>query len=201
VAKASYEVTDPEVNSQVARLRRSRADTLMLFALPKQAIQSFVYAYKLGWHPRFFVSAVSIEPTVMAIARLGTNARETNGSLSVAFLKDPTSPVWAKDRAVRLYRKIMKRYNRGQKPSNVYNYYGMAVAFSMVDALRHAGRNLTRPGLRRAVTHMNERNNPFLLPGIDVRTSPSTYYPIAKARMARYRGTRWRFFGPLVRAR
>ena len=62
VAKQSYEVTDTDVNSQIAKLRRSKADTFMLFALPYQTIQSFVYAYKLGWQPQFFVSAVSIEP-------------------------------------------------------------------------------------------------------------------------------------------
>ena len=201
VAKATYEVTDSDVNSQIARLRRSKADTFMLFALPQQAIQSFVYAYKLKWRPQFFVSAVSIEPRVMAIARLGTNGVETNNALSVAFVKDPTSPVWRKDKAVALYRKIMKRYFPGGKPGDVYNWYGMTVAFSMVDALKHAGRTPTRESLLRAMTHMNESNNPFLLPGVDVMTSPSKYFPMTKSRMVRYRKNLWVLFGPLVNAR
>src|SRR5207248_2518643 len=70
VAKQSYEVTDTDIRSQIARLRASKADTIMLFALPTYAIQGFVDAYKLGWYPRFFVSAVSIEPTIMSIARM-----------------------------------------------------------------------------------------------------------------------------------
>jgi branched-chain amino acid transport system substrate-binding protein len=201
VAKASYEVTDPDVNSQISKLRRSKADTFMLFALPQQAIQSFVYAYKLGWHPQIFVSAVSIEPRVMGVARLGTNGKETNGALSVAFVKDPTSPAWKKDKAVALYRRIMKRHFPGGNPSDVYNWYGMTVAFSMVDALKHAGRNPTRESLRRAMTHMDERNNPFLLPGIAVKTSPTNYFPMAKSRMVRYRKTVWVLFGPLLKAR
>jgi branched-chain amino acid transport system substrate-binding protein len=201
VAKATYEVTDSDVNGQIARLRRSKADTFMLFALPTYAIQAFVYAYKLGWFPRFFVSAVSIEPTVMTIARYNTHGKETNGALSVAFVKDPTSPRWTKDPAVRLYRRIMKRYYPGGHASDVYNYYGMTVAYSLVDALRHAGRNLTRPNLLRAATHMNERSNPFLLPGVAVRTSPTSYFPISKARMVRYRKNLWVLFGPLLTAR
>jgi ABC-type branched-subunit amino acid transport system substrate-binding protein len=200
VAKASYEVTDTDVGAQISKLRRSKADTFMLFALPKQAIQSFVYAYKLGWRPQIFVSAVSIEPTVMGIARGATNGKETNGALSVAFVKDPTSPVWRKDKAVALYRRIMKRYYPGGKPSDVYNWYGMTVAFSMVDALKHAGRNLTRDGLRRAMTHLDERNNPFLLPGVTVKTSPTDYFPITKSRMVGYRKNLWVLFGPLVNA-
>ena len=201
VARASYEVTDSDVSAQIAKLRRSKANTFMLFALPKYAIQAFVYAYKLGWYPRFFVSAVSIEPTIMMIARSNTQGKETNGALSVAFVKDPTSPRWARDPAVRLYRKILKRYDKGAKASDVYNWYGMTVAYSMVDAIRHAGRNPTRQSLLRAATHMNEHTNPFLLPGVAVRTTPGNYFPIDRAQMVRYRKKLWVLFGPLVRAR
>jgi branched-chain amino acid transport system substrate-binding protein len=201
VAKATYEVTDTDVNSQIAKLRRTKADTFMLFALPQQAIQSFVYAYKLKWHPQIFVSAVSVEPRVMGIARVATNGTETNNALSVAFVKDPTSPAWRNDKAVALYRKIMKRYFPGGKASDVYNWYGMTVAFSMVDALKHAGHNPTRPSLRKAMTHLDERNNPFLLPGVAVKTSPSNYFPITKAKLIRYRRNLWVLFGPLVTAR
>jgi len=201
VATQSYEVTDSSVRSQIARLRASHANTFMLFALPFQAIQAFQYAYGLGWFPRFFVSAVSIEPTIMSIARQNTHGRETNGALSFAFVKDPTSPAWKKDPAVALYKKILKRYDKGGRVSDVYNWYGMTVAYSMVDALKHAGRNPTRASLLRAVTHMNERTNPFLLPGVGVKTSPTNYFPIAKARMVRYQKTLWVLFGPLVRPR
>ena len=201
VAKASYEVTDPDVGSQIAQLKRSKADTFMLFALPLQAIQSFVHADKLKWRPQIFVSAVSIEPRVIGIARAATSGRATNNALSVAFVKDPTSPAWRNDKAVALYRRIMKRYFPGGKASDVYNWYGMTVAFSMVDALKHAGRNLSRESLRRAMTHMDERNNPFLLPGVTVKTSPSNYFPMTKARMVRYRKNLWVLFGPLVKAR
>jgi branched-chain amino acid transport system substrate-binding protein len=200
-AKVSYEVTDTDIRSQIARLRASKADTFMVFALPTYAIQAFVDAYKLGWFPRFFVSAVSIEPTIMGIARMNTRGKETNNALSFAFVKDPTSPRWKRDPAVALYKKILKRYDKGGRPSDVYNWYGMTVAYSMVDALRHAGRNLTRQSFMRAVTHMNERSNPFLLPGVYVRTSPKNYFPIAKARMVRYRKDLWVLFGPLVNPR
>ncbi len=201
VAKATYEVTDTDIASQIAKLRRSKADTFMLFALPQQAIGSFYNAYKLGWHPQIFVSAVSIEPSVMAVARAATQGKGTNNALSVAFVKDPTSPVWRRDKAVALYRKIMKRYLPGGQPSNVYNWYGMTVAYSLVDALKHAGRNPTHESLRRAMTHMDEPKNPFLLPGIAVKTSPSNYFPITKARMVRYRKNLWVLFGPLLKAR
>ena len=81
----------------------------MLFATPKFMIQAIVAANKLGWKPQLYIASVSIEPTIMAIARV--NAPElTKGALSIAFLKNPNDPVWAKDPAVALYRSILKRY-------------------------------------------------------------------------------------------
>src|SRR6185369_16946945 len=96
-----------------------------------------------------------------------------------------------KDKAVALYKSIMKRYFPGGRVSDVYNWYGMTVAFSMVDALKHAGRNPTRDSLRRAMTHMDERNNPFLVPGVHGQTTPPNCFPTAKAKMVRYQKTLW----------
>jgi branched-chain amino acid transport system substrate-binding protein len=77
----------------------------------------------------------------------------------------------------------------------------MAFAFTMVDALRKAGRSLTRAGLLRAATHLAETDNPFVLPGIAIRTSPTSYYPITKAQLYRYRTGRWQPFSGLLGAR
>jgi ABC-type branched-subunit amino acid transport system substrate-binding protein len=199
VRAEKYEITDTDVGSQIARLRRSKADTLMLFATPKYAIQAFSQQSRLGWKPRVYVTSVSIEPTVMKVASLASSNR-TEGSVSIAFVKDPTSPRWAKDPAVKLYRKIMAQYDPGGKPGDVYNYYGMSVAYTMVDALKKAGKNLTRESLLRAATHLNEKN-PFLRPGIVVRTTPKNYFPITKAQPIRYHKGRWVEVGPLVSAR
>lgn len=202
VAVRSYEITDSDVNSQIAQLKRSGANTFMLFATPGFAIQGFISAHRQSWRRRIFISSVSIEPQIMGVIRLNTSARATEGAISMGYLKDPTSPLWAKDPGVRLYRQIMRRYLPRSKPSDVYHFYGMAVAHSMTHALRKAGRNLSRAGLLRAVTHLDQRGNPFLLPGVAVQTSPRNYFPISKAKLFRYsRQGRWVPFGPLRTAR
>jgi len=200
VAQQSYEPTELDVGSQIARLRASRADTLMLFATPLFAIKAYAGANRLGWHPRIYVSSVSISPDVMKVARLNATPRTVDGSISIAFVKDPTSPAWKNDRTVKLYRSILARYMPKAKPLDVYLYYGMAVAYTMVDALRRAGANPTRDSLLRAATHLDE-TNPFLLPGIRIRTSPKDYYPMDKARFVRYSNGLWVLFGKLVNAR
>jgi branched-chain amino acid transport system substrate-binding protein len=199
VSTQTYEVTDADVKTQVDRLKASGAKTFMIFALPKQALQSFIYADKDGWHPQVFITSVSIDPFVMNIARLNTRGRATNGAISLAFLKDPTDRKLANDKAVKLYRSVLKKYGSGANPDAVAHFYGMAVAFTMVDALRHAGKNPTRASLLKAATHLNERNNPFMRKGIAVQTSD--YYPIDHVQLQRYRKDHWVPVGGLVSTR
>jgi hypothetical protein len=76
----------------------------------------------------------------------------------------------------------------------------MAVAFTMVDALRRAGAQPTRASLLRAATHLNE-TNPFFAKGIAVQTGPNDYYPVQRTRMLRFHAGRWRQLGGLVSVR
>jgi branched-chain amino acid transport system substrate-binding protein len=190
VASQSYEYTAADVSSQIAQLKASGADTLMLFATPKFMIQAIVAAHKLGWKPRLYLASISIEPGIMAIAR--ANAPElTNGALSIAFVKNPDDPIWARDPVLALYRTIIKTYDPASNPADVYNWYGMTVAWTMVQTLKAAGKNLTRAGLLRAAQHLSLSDNPFLLPGISIKTSPTNYFPLANVYLYRYDNKQW----------
>jgi branched-chain amino acid transport system substrate-binding protein len=200
VSKQSYDVEDPDVQSQVAKLKAAKVSTLMLFATPKFAIQSYVYAHKLGWKPTVYVNAVSSAANIMGLATAGTNKKQTEGSLSIVFLKDPTDAHWAKDPGVKLYRSIMKKYNGGN-PNDVYAVYGMSVAHTFVAALKKAGKNPTRAGIMKAATSLNVTNDPFLLPGIAVKTSSTDHFPLDQAKLQRYHNGHWVSFGGLFRVR
>jgi len=200
VAKQAYEFTSTDVSGQVGLLKSSGADTLVLFATPKFFIQAITATHRLGWKPQVYIASVSIEPTIMGIARF--NAPElTRGALSIAFLKNPNDPIWAKDRAVALYRSVMKRFNPTGKPTDVYNWYGMTVAWTMVETLRKAGRSLTRAGLLKAAQSLDTAANPFLLPGIRLKTSPTDYRPLEQVYLYRYDNKQWVKASGIVRAR
>ena len=92
-------------------------------------------------------------------------------------MKNPNDPVWRKDPAVALYRSILKRFAPGAKATDVYHWYGMTVAWTMVDTLQRAGKNLTRAGLLRAARSLDTSANPFLLPGTRLRTSANGRIP------------------------
>jgi ABC-type branched-subunit amino acid transport system substrate-binding protein len=198
VATESYQPTDTSIESQMSTLHASGANVLVLNVTPQYAILAYLAAHKFAWHPRIYISSVCISPNVMDIVRANA-AAEANGSRSIAFVKDPTDKVWAKDPVVALYRSILKRYAPASKPEDVYNFYGMGVAYTMVDALKRAGKNPTRASLLQAATHLDEVN-PFMRPGIKIITTPTDYYPISKAQLLRYDRTHWVAAAPLASA-
>jgi branched-chain amino acid transport system substrate-binding protein len=199
VAKQGYEITDADVSAQVTKLRGSRADVFVIVATPKPAIQAFIAVNKLGWKPRIIVNAVASATNTMKIAELSSDKR-TEGTISISFIKDPTDPRWRKDAGGKLYRTIFSRYGSGDV-SDLYNAYAMASAFTLVEALKKAGRNLTRLGLLKAIASLEIRNNPFMLPGIVIKTGPSDTFPIEQAQLQRWTKGRWVAYGKLLDAK
>ena len=63
------------------------------------------------------------------------------------------------------------------------------------------GKNPTRESLLSAATHLDETNNPFVLPGISLRTSSGDRYPLDQVQFVRYHAGVWRQFGPVLTAR
>jgi branched-chain amino acid transport system substrate-binding protein len=200
VARESYEYLDTTVSSQIAQLKASGADTLMLFATPKFFLQALGAAKNLGWKPKLYIASISIEPTIMSLAK-SISTELTKGALSVAFVKNPNDPIWRKDPAVALYRTIMKRHYPRGKPSDVYNWYGMTVAWTMVETLKRAGKTPTRVSLLRAAQNLNLTSNPFLLPGIALKTTRTRYFPLDRVYLYRYDNKQWVKSSSLLDAR
>jgi hypothetical protein len=48
---------------------------------------------------------------------------------------------------------------------------------------------------------MNDKKNPFLYPGVDVHTTPTSRFPITQAAVIRWKGGHWNAVGNLVSAR
>jgi ABC-type branched-subunit amino acid transport system substrate-binding protein len=185
------------VQSQVAQLKASGANTFAIFAFGKFAIQSFVYANKLGWKPQIYVNDVASASSIMKLDPQGT----AEGSISVLWGKDPATPKFAQDPGVKLAATIIKKYVSGGNPSDGFLVAGMAEGFTFVDALKQAGKNLTRKGLMTAVTHLDEANNPFLVPGVKVHTTPTQRYPISAVQLQRWHAGHWVPFGAVQSAK
>ncbi|HTU69847.1 MAG TPA: ABC transporter substrate-binding protein [Candidatus Baltobacteraceae bacterium] len=194
VKEASYEVTDPDVTSQIASLKASGADTVFIFATPKFAIGAMVTIAKMSWKPVVYLNSVSNAIPFMQAATSAGGPAATNGVISAIYLKDPTDPGYANDPGVKLYRAILAKYSPGANAADADYLYGMAVAFTMVDTLKMAGKDLTREGVMRAATHLHETDNPFVFPGILVSTTPTDRFPIRQEALIRYENGAWKRF-------
>ena len=190
-------MTATDVQSQIAKLKASGANVLALFATPRFAIQGYVFANRLGWRPLIVNNAVSSASNIMTLAAEGGTNKAVENSISIVFLKDPTDSKWRNDAAMKLYRSIMAKHAKGANPKDVYHVYGMAVAYETVRALKAAGKNLTRAGLMSQVRKLSDASNPFLLPGITIKTSATERFPIEQALLQRWSKGSWSSFGGL----
>ena len=197
VAKVGYDPASSDVQSQVAELKASGANTFCVFAFGKFAIQTFVYVSKLGWKPQIYVNDVASASSVMQLMPQAT----AEGSISIVFAKDPATPKFAKDPGVKLAGTIIKRFVPGGNPGDGFLVAGMVSAFTMVDTLKKAGKSLTRDGVVKAAVNLNEANNPFVLPGIVVKTTPKSRYPISQVSLQRWHKGHWELFGGLIGAK
>ena len=95
----------------MAKLKASGADTFIIFATPTPTIQAYVISTKLGWHPAHVITnSVSATDAFLTIATK-SGSDNTNGTLTVNYLLDPSNPIYNKQPGMKLYRQIMAKYN------------------------------------------------------------------------------------------
>ncbi|MFL6019894.1 MAG: ABC transporter substrate-binding protein, partial [Gaiellaceae bacterium] len=200
VAKVGYDPTATDVQPQVTQLKASKANVFMVFAFGKFSLQAFNAVSRLGWKPQIFVNDVSSASALMSIVP----QKAANGSISIVFGKDPAAPLWKRDKGIRLFQSILKQYGTNVDSRDLKDGYytaGMGEAYTLVDTLKKAGKNLTREGVMRAATHLNEKGNPFVLPGIVIRTTPTFRFPLTQVKLQRWSSNSWHPFGKLVSVR
>jgi branched-chain amino acid transport system substrate-binding protein len=200
VASVGYDPTSTDVQPQVTQLKASKANVLMVFAFGKFSLQAFNAVSRLGWKPQIFVNDVSSASALMAIVPQSA----ANGAISIVFGKDPASPLWRNDKGIKLFQTILGKYGTSITSRDLKDGYftaGMATAYTMVDTLKKAGKNLTRQTLMNAATHLNEKGNPFVLPGIVIHTTPSSRFPLTQVRLQRWSANAWHPFGKLISAK
>jgi branched-chain amino acid transport system substrate-binding protein len=194
VAEASYEVTDPTIDSQILKIRDAGADLLFSASTPKQAAQAIKKAFELGWHP---VHIVDINATSVAAVLQPAGLEASKGVISVNYGKDPLDPAWKDDAGMKKYFDFMaKYYPDGEKNSN-FNVYGYSTAQLLVQVLNQCGDDLTRENVMRQAASLKDVVGDLALPGMKINTSPTDYRVNKQLQMMRFNGERWELFGPI----
>ncbi len=196
--------TPPAV--QVGKLKASGADTFVIFATPTPTIQSYVISTKLGWHPAHVItnSVSATDPFLTLATKAGSD--NTNGTLTVNYLLDPSNAIYNKQPGMVLYRKIMAKYAPKANANDTLNMYGFAKAWTTVQVLKAAGKDLTRAGLMKAARSMAytqklKNANPFVLPGVDIHTKGNYQFPISQVVLVQYKNNTFQPIGKLINGR
>lgn len=195
VAKASYEVTDPTVDSQILTLQASGADTFIDITTPKFGAQAVRKAWDSGWKPLHILNNVSASVgSVLVPAGLDKSV----GLLTLQYYKDPNDPQWKDDPHMLEWRAFMGRYYREGDPKDASNLYAYITAQVMVHILKACGNDLTRENVMRSASNIRGLKPPLMLPGMVLSTTPDDYFLVKQGQLARFNGTQWANFGELL---
>jgi branched-chain amino acid transport system substrate-binding protein len=197
VTEATYEPTDPTIDSQITTLQGSGADVLVVAAAPKFAAQAIRKVHDLGWKPLFIMSNVSI-----SVGSVITPAGPENavGLISTGYLKDPTDPQWQDDAGMQEWRAFMAKNMPGADLTDANYVYAYAASKLMLHVLQQCNGDFSRDNIMKQAENVHDLQLPTVLPGIKASTSHTDHRPIKAMRLERWDGKTWVLFGDIIEA-
>ncbi|HTV88097.1 MAG TPA: ABC transporter substrate-binding protein [Stellaceae bacterium] len=192
--RATYETTDPTVDSQIVDMHAKGCNVIINCAIQKFAAQAIKKAAEIEWKPLHIVSGIgnSVAGTLRP-----AGLENCKGIVSDFFLKDPTDPQWQNDAGYKWWVGFMDKYYPQGDKTDGSNVFAPSVAATLIHVLKACGDDLTRENVMTQAAHLN-LTLPMLLPGMRVTTSPTDFAPVKQVQMGRFDGERWQLFGPLL---
>jgi branched-chain amino acid transport system substrate-binding protein len=167
VAKEPYQSGTTTLASQVTAIKAAKATVMVDFTVPIYTAIAQLTSFTLGFKPQLVVSNVGIDPiTVGGLLKSVSKGKVSGtalieGAITDGYLPsntDTTNP-W-----IQLFSKIHAQYD-AKAPFDGNVEYGMANAYTLVQALKAAGKNLTRADLVKAVSSQGGKwTGPGLVP-------------------------------------
>lgn len=195
ISEATYEVTDATIDSQILTLKGSGADTFINITTPKFGAQAVRKVYDSGWKPLHIINNVSASVgSVLTPAGLDKSV----GLVTVEYYKDPTDPQWNDEPAMKEWRAFMAKYYPDGDTKDASNVFGVLAAQTMVQVLKQCGNDLTRENVMKQAANLKSLKLPLLLPGIVINTSPTDFFPVEQAQLAKFNGKQWELFGEVI---
>jgi len=188
VKEVSYEVTDATVDSQLATLQASKADTFVNVSTPKFAAMAIRKAYDSGWKPTQFLTNVSASVgSVLTPAGLD----KSKGLISILYLKDVTDKQYENDPAVQEYAAFLKEYYPDGKLVDGANLYGYVAAQVMEQVLKQCGDDLSRENVMKQAANLKNFSSGLMMKAVTADTGPDDFFLFEKVQLAKFNGTNW----------
>jgi branched-chain amino acid transport system substrate-binding protein len=194
---ATYEVTDPTVESQIIQLKDTGANVFFNIATPKFAAQAIRKAAEIDWKPAQYMTNVSAS---VASVMKPAGFENGQGIITAAYLKDPTDKRWDDDEEMKSWRAWMDKWMPSANKGDANYIYAYSVSFLMHQTLKNCGDTLTHENVMKQAASFKKLRVPLLLPGITVSTSATDFYPIQSVQLQRFKGETWDLFGDIMSA-
>ena len=195
VARATYEVTDPTVDSQMIQLKNSGADVFFNITIPKFAAQAIKKAAEIDWKPVHYLNNVS---SSFASVMKPAGVEASQGIILALYRKDVSDPQWANAQDIKDFKEFMAKYMPSANVNDDLHNYGYSVTHTMIETLKRCGDDLTRANLMKQAASFKAFDNPMLLPGIKINTSPTDFFPLQAVQLARVKGEGFELFGEIL---
>jgi branched-chain amino acid transport system substrate-binding protein len=195
VKEASYEASEPTVESQVVALQGSGADVFVIVAVSKFAAQAIRKSFDLGWNAARYLSYVS-QSLVGTLKPAGLE--KSKGLITATFGKDVNDPRWKDDPGTLAWKAFTDKYMSATEFPDFNAGEGFNAAGTIVQVLRQCGSDLSRDNILKQAANLKDLELPLLLPGIKVNTSPTNYSPIRQMQLATFNGESWELFGEVL---
>jgi branched-chain amino acid transport system substrate-binding protein len=194
VADESFDITTISIASQVANLKNSNAEVVVLHTSPGFVTQAIKTADRMGWHPQWLMGYVNSDDMMFSFVP----PKLLEGAITFQALKLAD---WRDDPPVARHYELMQQYG-GPTPSN-FTIYAQALAETAVEILNRSCDNLTREGLMDVVESLQDFHSDLMLDGVTVSFSDTDHTGLQTGQMLKVtvdeegKG-RFEYFGPLV---
>ncbi len=195
VKEASYETSEPTIDSQVSSCQGSGADVFLMAATPKFAAQAIRKSFDLGWEATRYVTDVSLS---IASVMKAAGFEKAKGVITANYGKDASDPRWADDAGLKQYKAFVESRMSVKDLVDSNTIYGYDAAFLLAEVLKRCGDDLSRDNILKQATSIKDFDLPMLLPGVKINTSPSNYSPIRAMQLQTFNGTSWELFGDIL---
>jgi len=196
IVEASYETTDPTVDSQVVDMKAKGVDVFVNCGIPKFAAQAIRKAGDIAWKPLHILSSIGNSVGATLKPAGFENAKDL---VSDFYLKDPSDPKWADDAGFKTWVAFMDKYMPDADKSDAGYVAGSSLAAMTAQVLKQCGDELTRENVMKQAGNLHDVSVPMLLPGVTANTTPTDFAPVKQVQMAKFDGQRWTLFGDLLK--
>jgi ABC-type branched-subunit amino acid transport system substrate-binding protein len=187
IAEATYDLTDPTVDSQLINLSKSGADVFYNITTGKATSQSIRKVVELGWKPLQLLSAGSTGRSILNAAGFENAA----GIVAIRYSKEAGPGRWEKDPDAMAFEALRAKYLPNVDPDNTIAYAGYGQAVTMGEILRRCGDDLTRANVLKQASNLNGFHSPFFLDGITYSYTPDDYTPMKTLYISIFNGKDW----------